>query len=48
MIEYTTAVTSALGHAGHPRSVLSDDDVKDLIIAALPEPDYERLPLILN
>ena len=43
MIEYTTAVTSALGHAGHPRSVLSDDDVKDLIIAALPEPDYERL-----
>src|SRR4051812_21392568 len=43
MIEYTTAVTSPLGHAGRLRSASTNGDVKNLIIAALPAADYERL-----
>ena len=43
MIGNTTAVRSLFGHVGHLRSIPSDDGRKNLIIAALPEADYERL-----
>src|SRR4051794_32901204 len=41
--KYNTAGRSMIDRVGHGRSLAADDRKKNLIIAALPEVDYERL-----